>query len=227
MSAGTLDRIRDAVGEFGLDEHERAAGSELLAVLIHGEKIAMQGAKRQSAIAPHPSDRRFLRQQARHELFHAMVFQSALEFLRPRTWQAGPIPTQLAALRQEGENACRRGDFVYSLLVQQVYLEGLGQVMLERLDGELSRINRLNPLRRLILAQEAEHHAFGLRMFEKLRVPDSPDAQRIQRRIPALDQMLADLLGQLEDALNRLDGDTYSYARAFRATLPGWLDGLA
>ena len=223
MMGRTQALVRAAVGDFQLTPSEQLACAHLLTVLVYGERIAEVGARGQALIAPTDSARRFLRKQARHEAFHARVFRMALDLLRPPGWRPAPVPRPLAALQGKIEAACRRGDFPGSLLLQQVYLEGLGHIMLERLDGELARVQRLSRLRRLILEQEALHHQFGLEMLGRHVVPETPQWRALRPEIRRLDQLMDDFLGELQQSLQRLDPQAPCYPAAFRQSLPEWV----
>lgn len=223
MAGRTVGMIRAAIGDFRLNRVEQSACAHLLTVLVFGEQVAEAGARQQSLIAPAPSARRFLRTQARHEAFHAFVFQRARDLVRPRSWTPGPVPRPLAALQAETTDACRRQDFPRSLLLQQVYLEGFGHLMLERLDAELGRVQHLPRLRRLILNQEAQHHQFGIEMLRRYVAPGTREADALHTQIHRLNQIMDDLLGDLQESLGRLDPQVPNYRGAFRESLPGWL----
>ena len=137
-----------------LDSEERRALYRLLVVMAQGERVAMDGANRQAEIAPTRSARRFLRRQARHEGFHAWVFDQARLRLSPDSIRSSDIPKELWDWQQQIRNAVLRGDFAQAVLLQQVFLEGLGHVFLKRIDLQLAwRGNHLARLRRLILSQ--------------------------------------------------------------------------
>ncbi len=209
-----------------LQSEERRALYRLLIVMAQGERVAMDGANRQAEIAPTRSARRFLRSQARHEGFHAWVFDQACHLLSPKSIRYGDIPKELWHWQRQIRDAVRRGDFPQSVLLQQVFLEGLGQVFLKRMDLQLVlRGDHLARLRRLILGQEAKHHQFGLQLIEQLTVMDPEITDRLRRRSGELFAQAEALLFNLSESFDILDGDPVDYQNELRQAVPAWLTG--
>lgn len=207
-----------------LDGSERRALTYLLAVLVQGERIAMEGARLQATIAPTDESRKFLRNQARHELFHAYVFETAGRWISEGAHCPIIIPPELLYWRSRVRDAVRLDDFATSVLVQQVYLEGLGHILLQRMDRELQRrFNCLAGVRRLILSQEDEHHRFGIEMIEQVRQSGPEIAHRWLPVSSELFEQAHALLSKLREPFGILEADFDDYEVALRAMIPAWL----
>jgi len=190
-----------------LQPDEVLAMHRLLAIMAHGEHIAMEGARLQAQISSDTETRKFLTRQARHEQFHSFVFSSAADVMASLCGAPSnvPVPHVMALWRRQIAQATQRRQLAESLLIQQVYLEGLGQVILMQVDANLALLgDPLRSLRQLILRQEAQHHAFGLRMLAR-EVTQNPAV------IPRLERMGRRLLGQAEELLDEL-AETFSAA---------------
>lgn len=213
-----VEQQRDAIS---VRQRRELAG--LLRTLAKGERIAAAGAAAQRSIAPDPAARRFLGRQLRQERFHARVFEQAAAWLGGDRLPA-PGLAPLARLEKAGRVAVARGDFIGSVLVQQVVLEAVGHVVLHRLDDELSRRDAgLIGLRRLILHQEDGHQAFGeTRLTDALAAePDCLSAHRAAGG--ALVASAEALLDGLAPALATLNESAVAYRHELRAGLPGWM----
>jgi len=170
--------------------------------MAHGERIAMDGARRQAQLCSNAKYRKFLLRQARHEKFHALVFSGAAEVVAAVTGECenAPPPPVMSLWQQQIITATENEQLAESLLIQQIYLEGLGQVVLQRVDDNLTVVgNPLRRLRRLILRQEEQHHEFGLDLL-------SHEIKRDPALVPRLEKMGSVLLGQAEELMNDLAG---------------------
>lgn len=106
---------------------ERVPIARLLTFLEHGERMAHGCAQRQATLAPDPKARRFLTTQARQEAMHAVVFRGAIAWLAPRHLGDAPFLPALEDYRRLLTEALERGDWLESILAEQVILEGLGR----------------------------------------------------------------------------------------------------
>ena len=135
-----------------LESEERRALRHLLTVMAHGERVAMEGASLQARIAPNREARRFLRRQAWQERFHTAIFAHAAAALPADASSPGhgksAMPAVLTDWRAQIVNALQRDRLAESLLVQQVFLEGLGHVVLRQLDARLMGADDRRVLRR-------------------------------------------------------------------------------
>jgi len=215
-----------------LDPEQRGALGYLLAVMAQGERIAMEGAGLQARIAPDRAGRHFFRQQVRQERFHAVVFAGAAALLSAghREWPCrySQLPPALVAWRAQIVDATARGRLAESLLVQQVFLEGFGHVLLHRFGACLTNPDeRWSRLHRLILGQEAQHHRVGLQLLDRElhRVPAAyPRLERIGR---SLFGQAEQLLANLAQAFEALDWQNSDAVAELRAGLPAGVPGAA
>lgn len=137
--------------------------ARLFKVLEHAERIACGIAMRQARLCREPRARRFFALQATQEALHATVFHAAATLLAPRGRSLHtPAIAALDDYRQRLDDDLAAGNLAGSVVGLQVVLEGLGDVVLRRLNPELNRHGtRFAPWQKLILAQETSHHAFG------------------------------------------------------------------
>jgi len=207
-----------------LTSSERTALTYLLSILAHGERIAMEGARLQATIAPTPAARKFLRIQARHELFHAHVFEAASRRLAGCARRSPAMPAELLFWQTRTRNAVLANDFSTSVLVQQVFLEGLGHVLLQHLEREIDgSINCLAGIRRLILSQEDKHRRFGLEMIEQVRRQGSEIACRLLPVSSELFEQAHELLSKLSEPFDILEIDRGDYLAELHTVIPAWL----
>lgn len=163
-----LDPIVAAVDRLPLDAHERRAAAQLLRIQAAGERCADAGARAQARIAARRSDRRFLLRQARQESFHAVLFERVAQALdsNPDSASDETALASLERIRAALVDAAAKRRYTDAVVIQHVALEGLGHAVLELLDVELPAFGRrFGHVRRLILAQEDEHYAFGARVL--------------------------------------------------------------
>ena len=212
------ERQRDAIS--ARQCRELAA---LLQALAAGERIAASGALAQQAIAPDRVARAFLRRQARQERFHATVFEQAAAWLGGDK-AAVPGLTSLRRLERAGQVAVARGDFVGSVLVQQVVLEAVGHVVLDRLDAELARREAgLVGLRRLILHQEDGHQRFGESRVGAALAADPGRLAGYRAAGQSLISTAEALLDELAPSLSALNECAGAYRRDLLTALPTWM----
>lgn len=114
--------------------NERFPLARLLQFIELGEQVAHDCAKAQAPLAPEPGMRQFLEGQSRQEGQHAFAFQTAIAWLAPSHLGASPFWKPFKDYRRLIESALRRGDLYETLLVEQVILEGLGEVTLRKLE---------------------------------------------------------------------------------------------
>jgi len=151
--------LHHELGALALADERRRALGLFLRHLARGERIAERIAGRQVALAPDARAARFFRSQARQERLHARVFDMAAGWLH-----AGcDVPRDpYDAYEQRLQRQAERGDYAETVVGTQIVLEALGEVLLARLECGLARSGAgFRTLRRMMLAQEATHHAFG------------------------------------------------------------------
>jgi len=203
---------------------ERVPLARLLQFLEHGERLAHDCARAQTALASDAGARRFLAGQSRQEALHAAVFHGAVVWLAPRHLGACPVLPPLKRYRVLIEEAIRERRFAETLLAEQIILEGLGEAILKRLEaGLVKRKAGFGRLRRILLHQEETHHAFGRRALERAIEAGqaSPEAlrERAQEYLAVADEMVM----ALGDLFASIDEDAAAYIKDARSSLSSWL----
>ena len=236
------DPILATLRRLSLDSHQRLAAARLLRVQAWGERIAMEGARAQAAIAPTREARRFLLRQSRQEAFHARLFarlsqalaksvgsqrvshrvsHRASEFDDPLDDE---IPAPLARVRDVLFNAIARRDYTEAVVIQHVALEGLGIAVLKLLDDELASFgNRFGRFRRLVLAQEDAHFAFGAQILVS-HGPDNRLARLTRQMLDEAECLLVSMApqfqilgGEVDDVIGPLRAGALVSTRAMQS----------
>ena len=207
----------------GLDVNARIA--DLFHALALGERLAQDCACRQAVFAADPDIRHFLTRQAQQEAFHALVLNGAVAVLDSKRNADTPLIQALHAYgaRLDSDLDARR--FAPSLLGMQVMLEGIGAVVLQKLDVSLSERHspRFAPFRRLLLQQEDAHHAFGLRTLKQIIAADPVQVEAL--RVAARDYLALarELLFTCSDLFQYFDSSVTDYSASLDQHLPRWL----
>jgi len=161
----------------------RRAVGLFLRHLAHGERVAQAGAMRQARIAPSVRAARFLRSQARHEALHARIFDVAALALGAPVLCLPACP--YAAFDAQLAADARRRDYPATLVGTQLVLDALGEILLERLEiGLVKHDAGFVRIRRLVRAQEAAHHAFGVAELADLAASTPGGMQELVRCLP-------------------------------------------
>ncbi len=178
-----LPTLKRALSTLELPATRREAIGLFLRHLALGERVAQHGAARQARLAPTPRAARFFRAQARHEALHASVFDLAAAGLGAAALAPAPCPYR--AYDAQLATAAQRGDYADTVVGTQLVLEALGEILLDRLDAGLERHGTgLHRLRRLLRAQEAAHHAFGVAELAALAAATPAGMTALRLRIP-------------------------------------------
>lgn len=193
--------------------------ARLFNVLWHGEHIACAIAMRQGRVCREPKARRFFALQATQEALHATVFHAAATLLAPRGRSLRtPAIAVLDDYRRRLDDDLAAGDLTGSVVGLQVVLEGLGEVVLKRLNPELNRHGaRFAPWQKLLLAQEDIHHAFGCRWVKRCSSAALPALAASARDYLRLGTRL---LAASEELFGYGLSTAASYEAQLRATLP-------
>ena len=203
---------------------ERVPIARLLSFLQYGEQMAHVCAQRQAALAPDSKTFRFLTTQARQEAMHALVFRSAIGWLAPRHLGEAPFLPALEEYRRLLTEALERGDWLESILAEQVILEGLGEAILTRIETGLEK--RQAPFRRLrlmLLHQEEAHHEFGRRLLERAMADGTRELTDLRRRSQDYLALTESMVLTLCDLFETIDEDASVWAADVRTFLPDWL----
>jgi|SRR5678815_3800601 len=203
---------------------EKVPIARLLTFLEHGERLANECAKAQAALAMDSRSRRFLLSQARQEAAHALVFQGAIAWLAPMHLGNAPFLPAIEEYRRILNDALARQDLLETLLAEQVILEGLGEVILTRIDeGLIKRAASFGRLRRTLLQQEEAHHGFGRRMLERAKAEGRTDAETLRRRAQDYLALTDRMILTLSDLFESIAEDPTAWAHDVRKFLPEWL----
>ncbi|MBA5874259.1 MAG: hypothetical protein GDA66_06875 [Nitrospira sp. CR1.2] len=203
---------------------ERVPIARLLAFLEYGERMAHGCAQSQAVLAPDAKERRFLTTQARQEAMHAMVFRGAIAWLAPRHLGDVPFLPALEAYRRLLTEALERGDWLESLLAEQVILEGLGEAILTRIEcGLEKRQAPFSRLRRVLLHQEEAHHEFGRRVLERAMAEGSREREALRLRSQDYLALTESMVLTLCDLFHTIEEDASAWAADVRTFLPPWL----
>lgn len=203
---------------------EKVPIARLLTFLEHGERLANECAKAQAALAMDSRSRRFLLSQARQEAAHALVFQGAIAWLAPRHLGNAPFLPAIEEYRRVLSDALARQDLLETLLAEQVILEGLGEVILTRIEeGLIKRAAPFGRLRRILLQQEKAHHGFGRRMLERAMAEGRTDAEALRRRAQDYLALTDRMILTLSDLFESIAEDPTAWAHDVRKFLPEWL----
>ncbi len=204
--------------------NERVPLARLLKFMELGERLAHDCALAQAALAPEPGMRRFLLTQARQEGYHAVAFQGAIAWLAPRYLGTSHLHAPLERYRTLIDEALCRGDYLETILAEQIILEGLGQATLKRIEeGLVKRGAGFTRLRRLLLQQEEAHHAFGQRTLERAIAEGETSPEALRARAPLYLALIDELIRSLQGLFESIDENPAVYISNARSYLPGWL----
>lgn len=203
---------------------ERMPIARLLAFLEYGERMAHACAQSQAVLAPDSKARSFLTTQARQEAMHALVFRGAITWLAPRHLGGTPVLPALEQYRRLLTEALERGDWLESLLAEQVILEGLGEAILTRIDAGLEKRQApFRKVRRILLHQEEAHHGFGRRLLERAMTDGERDVADLRRRAQDYLALTEAMVLTLCDLFSTIDEDASEWAADVRGFVPDWL----
>jgi hypothetical protein len=203
---------------------ERTHAAALFDIHRRGEVIAARCATVQADLPCPPPLRRFFVRQARQERFHARVFDSAIRWVRPKGPGPAPAAAAMGAYQRLLDCAAERRDVGELLLGNQIILEALGEVELEKIDQGLERRGLgFKRLRRIILAQEQAHHATGEAALEALI--ESNGARRGALRTRAADYLalIERIFDDTAPLFEYFAQDVGAHRRRFWALLPPWI----
>lgn len=203
---------------------ERVPIARLLRFLEQGEHLARHCARAQAALVSEPGPRGFLLGQARQEMMHALVFQSAIAWLAPRHLKACPLLPPLERYRALIGEALARQDLAETLMAEQIILEGLGEAILSRIEaGLVTRGAPFSRLRRLLLHQEEAHYSFGRRMLERLIAAGHTTHEALTRRAQEYLSLTEEMVATLAHLFESIDEDPAAWLADARTYLPHWL----
>jgi hypothetical protein len=207
---------------------ERVPLAQLLKFLELGEQLASQCARDQTVFAPEKEMKKFLSGQARQEEFHALSFKWAIGWLAPRHLGAAPFMKPFEEYRILLNDSIQRKDFIESLLAEQIILEGLGEMMLKKIEAGLIKRNApFRRLRRILIHQEQAHHAFGLRILQRAIDRDETNIEQLRDRAQEYVGLADGMMTSVTDLFASIDEDPKEYIEDFHRHLPTWLDSYS
>ena len=208
-----------------VETDERIPLAQLLKFLELGEQLASQCAKDQAALAPEKGMKKFLLGQSRQEEFHALSFKWAIGWLAPRHAGAVPFMKPFEEYRSLLNASIQRKDFCESLLAEQIILEGLGEMMLEKIEAGLVKRNApFRRLRRILIHQEQAHHAFGLRMLQRAIDNNETNLEQLRLRAQEYVHLADSMMLSVTELFLSINEDPHEYVRDFHRHLPHWLN---
>ncbi len=199
---------------------------QLFSLLSQGEKIAHRSAivqAQQMNTCGRRSQAKFLRTQARHELFHSKVFDSTVLFLGGKT-----NTTKFHCLNRYAsylEKSLNSGAIIESLLATQVVLENLGKLALQGIDGRMEQQGKgLEKIRSVILAQEDEHHHFGQSELLSLMQDEGVQIDTVRQLTQLYAELAFDILDEVAPLFDALDSDNERFKHNLLNEMPAWLN---
>ncbi|MGE0469196.1 MAG: hypothetical protein Nkreftii_002033 [Candidatus Nitrospira kreftii] len=202
---------------------EKVPIARLLTFLEHGERMAHDCAKAQSALSKDAGTQRFLISQAKQEAMHAVVFQGAIAWLAPKHLRDAPFLPALEEYRTLLAEALARHDLLETFLAEQVVLEGLGEAILTRIEqGLAKRAAPFGRLRRILLRQEEAHHGFGRQQLARAVERGETDPQSLRRQAEQYLALTDAMVLTLCDLFDSINEDAAAWAHDVRTFLPDW-----
>ncbi len=200
--------------------------SQLLSVMADGEYIARDCAARQARAASDERSSRFFRAQATHERFHALLFRQAARYLSSKKHAKTNHSLGLRRYARQLDAAVGAGRWNEVVIGQQLVLENLGELVLSKLDDEMSRRGvGMERMRSIVLRQERAHYHFGTQWLEARLLDGRLDAVEakdvVERYVGFADRVLLDVAGLLEG----VEADAELYRQEVRERLPDWATG--
>jgi hypothetical protein len=206
--------------------NQRETIARLLQFLEQGERLAHDCARAQAQLAGDGGMCRFLMGQARQEAAHSLVFRGAIAWLAPRRGSGAPALPSLERYRQLLDSAIAHGNFMETVVAEQVILEGLGEAILRRIEeGLAKRRAPLGRVRLMLLHQEEAHHQFGLRIVQRAVASGHTSLDRLRSQVQEYLFLSQDMLVAVADLFVSIDEDAALYLSYYRDTLPDWIKG--
>ena len=206
---------------------EKIQIARFLNFLLSGEKTAHRCAKKQARLCADTQLQHFLKNQARQERFHALTFQSAVLWLAPKGVSC-PASGHMLQYESLLSDAIENHDLPASIFGLQVILEGMGDIILERLNhGINQRGIGYQKIRKAIIAQEDTHHKTGLSYLEN-NFEDTTMSLQYRHLINDYLFLIDEIFFSLRGLLDYFESDISEYINSFNQNIPYWvhLDAL-
>jgi hypothetical protein len=209
-----------------ISANQSIAVGKLLHVMAEGEYLARDCARRQAISARNRRLKRFFSAQARHEQFHASLFLGAARRLAPDSAPQPEYKNGLTLYARSLDVAMSANRWDEVVIGQQLVLEGLGELVLQRLDREMSRRGLgFARTRCIVLKQERAHHHFGERWVKERLGSGQLSVIRAREVVEQFIGLADVVLADIAELLDGLETDPNSFRQAFHQRLPGWAIG--
>ncbi len=200
--------------------------ARLFSLLAQGERLAHHSATQQSRMMlnqERPSQAKFLKTQAKQELFHARVFDGTITWLDSN--QACTPYRCLEKYSGHLETSLKQGAMTESILATQVVLESLGKLALQGIDNRMNRYSfGLKKIRSTILAQEDQHHDFGQSELHRFMQEENMDLTAVQNLAYQYLELAFEVLDEVEPLFESLDSNSHRFKQDLIGEMPSWLN---
>lgn len=195
--------------------------ARLFQFIARGEHIASTCATQQSALATDNAMQRFFATQAKQERQHAFLFKHGAEWLSPKISYRPQAIKGLDAYERKLNSALEQNRLAESLIAQQIILEGLGEITLEKISTSMqTRGLGLKRIRETILKQERAHHHFGTRHIKTLLKSRNMNLIDMRQHCNEYLEIIQELLHEVQTLFEYFHQDTALYYQHVLNELP-------
>ena len=195
--------------------------ARLFQFIARGEQIASSCAVQQSKLATQLPMQRFFATQAKQERQHAFLFQHGAEWLTPKVSCRPQTIKGFDAFENKLATALQQNRLTESIIAQQIILEGLGEITLEKISISMeSKSLGLRRIRETILVQERARHQFGHRQVRTLIQSPNINLPMLRRHCHEYLQIIQELLYELQSLFEYFHQDVSAYYQFVLSELP-------
>lgn len=195
--------------------------ARLFQFIARGEQIASTCAAQQSELATDTSTQRFFAIQAKQERQHAFLFKHGVEWLTPKVSCRPQTIKGFDAFENKLDAALQKNRLAESIIAQQIILESLGEVTLEKISISMESKNLgLRRIRETMLMQERAHHQFGRRHVSALIQSPNINLPMLRRHCHEYLQIIQELLYELQSLFEYFHQDVSAYYLYVYSELP-------
>ena len=199
--------------------------ARLFQFIARGEQIASTCAIQQSKLATPPTMRRFFITQARQERQHAFLFQYGAKWLMPKKSYTAQAIKSFDSFEKKLSTALKKNHLTESIIAQQIILEGLGEITLEKISASMeNRGLGLRRIRNMILKQERAHHHFGSKQVQTLLKNPDININILRQHCNEYLQIVQELLYEEQSLFEYFNQNTSLYFEHIIQELPPTLN---